>query len=391
MRARRLVILWDYYQHYHLARLAALETLAHHGGWQVIPMAAGQRGATVDKHEMARPDPKAAPLDLGGIEGDIHSAEVARNLLQELNRANPDAVMFPGYGFSVSRAALRWCRKHRRGAVMMFESTENDAVRSWPKELLKRLIVRQADSVFCGGRTHAAYAAKLGIPIDRVFLKYSVVDNDYWRMHADAARIARPSASPPRFLAAGRFIPKKNFTALVEAFGQFKKTDTNGWRLVLVGDGPEGNHIRAAINQLNLTDSVDLPGYLTAAEIAHLMGVADIFVMPSLHGEQWGLVVNEAMATGLPVIVSQCCGCAPDLVDESATGLLFDPGNPGDLLRAMRRLAEDCALRSKFGSAGQLLIQAFSVDEFARQAMAAVAKAIDVAQGRSRLGFPFPF
>ena len=391
MRARRLVILWDYYQHYHLARLAALRALGLRDGWQVIPLAAGQRGASADCHEIACADPQTVPFYLGGKEDDLHSAVVARHLQKELDRASPDVVMFPGYGFLVSRTALRWCRKHRRGAVMMFESTERDAARSWPRELLKRLIVRQADSVFCGGSDHASYAIKLGAHPDRVFLKYSVVDNDFWRVQADAARSARSMDRPPCFLAVGRFIPKKNFSGLIEAFGQFRKTDSGGWRLFLVGDGPERERIRAAIDHWNVQDFVHMAGYLTAPEIAHSMGHADIFVLPSLLGEQWGLVVNEAMAAGLPVIVSRHCGCAADLVEDGVTGLLVDPEEPGHLLKAMRRLAGDGALRLGLGRAGQLRIDAYSVDEFARQAMAAVAKALEVARARPRLEFPFLF
>jgi glycosyltransferase involved in cell wall biosynthesis len=384
-----LVILWDYYQHYHLARLAALRALGLRDRWQVIPLAAGQRGASADCHEIACADPQTAPFYLGGKEGDLYSAVVARHLQKELDRASPDVVMFPGYGFLVSRTALRWCRKHRRGAVMMFESTERDAARSWPRELLKRLIVRQADSVFCGGSDHASYAIKLGAHPDRVFLKYSVVDNDFWRVQADAAMVARPAGSPPCFLAVARFIPKKNFAGLVGAFGQFKTTDQDGWRLVLVGDGPERERIRAAIDHWNVQDSVHLAGYLTAPEIAHSMGQADIFVLPSLLGEQWGLVVNEAMAAGLPVIVSRHCGCAADLVEDGVTGLLVDPQRPDALLEAMRQLAGDKALRAAIAQAGQHHIESYSLNDFAKEALAAADKACLVAGARFRLGIPW--
>jgi 1,2-diacylglycerol 3-alpha-glucosyltransferase len=387
---RQLVILWDYYQHYHLARLAALRSRAALEGWKVIPLAAGQRGASADCHEITFADSKG-PLYLGGEEDDLHSAVVARRLRLELDRSCPDAVMLPGYGFRVSRAALRWCRRNRRGAVMMFESKESDAARSWPREFLKRLVVRQADSVFCGGRAHADYAARLGTQPDRIFLKYSAVDNGYWRERAGAARSVRPAGSPPGFLAVGRFVPKKNFAGLVEAFGQFKTTDPDGWRLVLVGDGPERPAIDAMIDRWHIRSSVDLPGYGTAEDTAVWLGRSDVFVSPSTRGEQWGLVVNEAMAAGLPAIVSRHCGCAVDLVEDGVSGLLVDPAEPGHLLKAMRRLAGDGELRLRLGSAGQRRIDAYSVEEFARQAMAAVARAIEVARARPRLEFPILF
>jgi glycosyltransferase involved in cell wall biosynthesis len=384
-----LVILWDYYQHYHLARLGALTALGQREGWIVQPLAAGRHGASADCHEIAAADPQSAPMYLGGEDDDLNSPSVARRLWQELDRGRPDAVMFPGYGFRVSRAALRWCRRNRRGAVMMFESQEKDSPRSWVRELAKSLVVGRADCAFCGGRAHAAYAARLGMPAGRIFLKYSVVDNDFWREGAEAARAGVAAGAPHRFLAAGRFVPKKNFAGLVETFGRFKQQDPDGWRLVLVGDGPEGDRIRAVMNRWNLRDLVDLPGYLGAAEIAHWMGRSDVFVMPSLQGEQWGLAVNEAMAAGLPAIVSEACGCVDDLVEDGVTGLRIEPSSLEQLVAAMRRLAGSAGLRATLARGGRTRIAAYSVGEFAGQALAACARSTEIARSRPCLRLPF--
>lgn len=391
--SRQLVLLWDYYQQYHLARLNTLGALGHREGWTVLPLAAGRHGARADCHEIAAADAQRVPLYLGGEDDDLHSARVARRLLQELDRVSPDAVMFPGYGFRVSRAALRWCRRNRRGAVMMFESQEKDSPRSWLRELAKRLVVRQADCAFCGGRAHAAYAAMLGVPADRIFLKYSAVDNDFWRTRAEAGRAVATTGGPHRFLAVGRFVPKKNFSGLLEAFGRFKQQDQDpdGWRLVLIGDGPEGGRIRSAIDRWNIREFVDLPGYLDAGEIAHRMGQADVFVLPSLQGEQWGLVVNEAMAAGLPAIVSESCGCVEDLIEDGVTGLRFDPSSLEQLLRAMQKLAGNEALRAALARGGRTRIAAYSVGEFAGQALAACARSVEIARSRPRLRLPVLF
>ena len=391
--SRQLVLLWDYYQQYHLARLNTLGALGHREGWTVLPLAAGRHGARADCHEIAAADAQRVPLYLGGEDDDLHSARVARRLLQELDRVSPDAVMFPGYGFRVSRAALRWCRRNRRGAVMMFESQEKDSPRSWLRELAKRLVVRQADCAFCGGRAHAAYAAMLGVPADRIFLKYSAVDNDFWRTRAEAGRAVATTGGPHRFLAVGRFVPKKNFSGLPRGLRPFQTAGSgSGWLASRAHRRRPGRRADPlAIDRWNIREFVDLPGYLDAGEIAHRMGQADVFVLPSLQGEQWGLVVNEAMAAGLPAIVSESCGCVEDLIEDGVTGLRFDPSSLEQLLRAMQKLAGNEALRAALARGGRTRIAAYSVGEFAGQALAACARSVEIARSRPRLRLPVLF
>jgi glycosyltransferase involved in cell wall biosynthesis len=81
------------------------------------------------------------------------------------------------------------------------------------------------------------------------------------------------------------------------------------------------------------------PGFRKGKELGTYYGLASCFILPSLQ-EQWGLVVNEAMAAGLPVLVSQTSGCAPDLVQEGVNGFTFDPTNPMQLAELMEKIAQ---------------------------------------------------
>lgn len=381
--SKRLVILWDYYQHYHLARLAALHAAGAAQGWDVVGLAAGGGGTRRDSHlaETGRAD-VPSPVVLGGPDEDLRSPSVARQLADTLERLQPTAAILPGYGTHVARAGFRWCRRHRRGAVMIFETQEKDLPRFWLKEWLKRRLVRQADAVFCGGRSHAHYAGQLGMPPARIFSGYDAVDNDRWRETAARAR-QHPAPGPtPYFFAVGRFIPKKNFDGLVAAFARFKAADPAGWRLVIAGDGPERSRIEAEITRHRLGDSVQLPGYTTADETARWLAHAGVFVMPSAREEQWGLVVNEAMAAGTPAIVSTACGCVEDLVQEGVTGLRFDPASEDSLLSAMRQLAVDPGRRNQLAAAAQRHLEIFSLENFGRQALAAAECALAFARTR---------
>lgn len=380
---RHLVILWDYYQHYHYARLAALEREAAAQGWRVTGLAAGLGGAARDSHLSSQAPPGSAPVLLGGAESDLYTRATVDALTRTLDELQPTAVILPGYGSPVARAAVRWCRRHRRGAVMIIESQERDQARRWWKEWIKRRVVRAADTVFCGGITHADYAAKLGMARDRIFPGYSAVDNRSWAAAAAGARAQPSPARGPYFVAVGRFIAKKNFAGLIEAFASFKRTPGHQtWQLALVGAGPERPALESALRTHGLEGDVLLPGYADLEETARWLAHAAAFVLPSAQAEQWGLVVNEAMACGLPVVVSQVCGCVEDLVEDGRTGYRFDPGNNDRLAEILVELADDGALRDRLGAAARVRVEAFSLDHFARQAFHAALRAVDHAATR---------
>jgi glycosyltransferase involved in cell wall biosynthesis len=107
--------------------------------------------------------------------------------------------------------------------------------------------------------------------------------------------------------------------------------------LVLVGDGPQRDELRSMALVKGLTE-VHWPGFKYFHELPLYYALAGCFILPSVR-EPWGLVVNEAMASGLPVLVSNSCGCAPDLVREGENGYTFDPANIGQLVDFMRQIS----------------------------------------------------
>ena len=382
-KMKRAVILWDYYQHYHIARLRALRAAGLAQGWEIFGLAAGASGAARDSHVAISTAAADSPVVLDGVAGGVNSPSTAARFAEWLEVHRPDAVILPGYANRVARTGLRWCRRNRKGAVLMFETQERDLRRSWYKELVKRFLVAQADAVFGGGKSHLAYARKLGMPAERCFDGYDVVDNEFWRVTAGASRAGAANEHEPYFFAVGRFIEKKNFPGLIRAFAAFRRLPGHeAWRLVIAGEGPERPRIEAEIAAAGLGNAVVLPGYLDAESSARWYGRAAAFIMPSSHEEQWGLVVNEAMAAGTPVIVSDICGCVPDLIEDDETGLLFSPVRLETLVAAMGRLADDSELCARVSTAASLRISRYSLELFAQQALGACSVAI--AEGAER-------
>ena len=386
----KLAIFWADILHYHVARLRALYALAD------------ELGHTVNAYALSS---RSLELPLAGYQGllggritvlsdDVvsagpYSALSKRQLLEQLVKSQPDAVAIIGYTGRVSHAALGWCRHHRRGAVLMLEGQAKDSLRVWWKEWIKSQMVGCFDSVFAGGVAHVEYARRLGMPAERIFSGYDVVDNKYW---AEWARRVRSEPTFWRkhyglpehfFLTAGRFIPKKNLLRLIRAYARYaESTAAAAWPLVIVGDGELATSLKQQVAQLGLTNQVLFPGYLAADGMGPVYGLASAFILASAYFEQWGLVVNEAMAAGLPVLVSNVCGCAPDLVVEGVTGFQFDPHDELKLGLLLTRVSSaELDLRA-MGQRSQEHIQSYSPEVFAENLLRAASAAIAHAKER---------
>src|SRR5438552_15888963 len=189
------------------------------------------------------------------------------------------------------------------------------------------------------------------MPRERIYIGYDVVDNAYFEQRALEIRNANPPqadetrkkhALPENyFLASARFIEKKNLPILIRAYAEYRRrSEVSGedapWDLVLLGDGPMRDTLNTQLSTLNLHAHVHLPGFKPYDELPVYYGLAKAFVHGSTT-EQWGLVVNEAVASELPVIVSNRCGCVPELVQDN--GFTFDPANERELAERLFEIA----------------------------------------------------
>jgi 1,2-diacylglycerol 3-alpha-glucosyltransferase len=141
------------------------------------------------------------------------------------------------------------------------------------------------------------------------------------------------------------------------------------------GAGPLEEKLRAQVRTAGLDDRIHFPGFLQYHELPRLYARAGALVLASL-SDQWGLVVNEAMAAGLPVLVSERCGCAPDLVENGGNGYTFDPQDVAGLAILLGRMAASSAeSRRAMGRRSSELVARVSLEAFAKGVRAAVAHA----------------
>jgi glycosyltransferase involved in cell wall biosynthesis len=267
----------------------------------------------------------AADIDAGKLPA------VRQTVAEVLERLDPTVVVVPGWSHPAALAMLEWSSSRCRPAVLMSDSTAHDGRRWWWREAVKRRVVAAASAALAAGAPQRAYLHALGLRSDAVFTGYDAVDNAYFAEQAARARkLAQGTRArlglPERFfLVSGRFIDEKNLLRLLYAYAAYRRrTGADAWHLVLVGDGELRSEIEGRIARLDLTGGVVLAGFRPYEELPAYYGLASALVLASV-SETWGLVVNEALASGLPVIVSERCGCAPDLVRNGINGFTFDP------------------------------------------------------------------
>lgn len=298
-----------------------------------------------------------------------------------LDDADPDVVCVMGWSYTEALATLGWALDHGRHAILLSESTASDAVRQGWREAVKRWVVGLCDAALVGGEPQRGYVEALGMPADRVFIGYDAIDNDFFARGAaaalnDAQALRARHALPERyFLASCRFIEKKNLARLLDAFAAYRAaTDGAPWDLVLIGDGDLRPVLEQQAKTLGIADAVHFKGFRQYDDLPVFYGLAGGFVHVSTV-EQWGLVVNEAMATGLPVVVSGNCGCASDLVEEGVNGWIVDPLDTAAIAARLVDMAAPHTDRRAMGERGRLIVAAFGPDRFGDGLAQAIAAA----------------
>lgn len=372
MPARRsIAVVFARWGPYHLARLSSAAAVFEANGGELLAVEVAQSDKTYAWSLAESPGTfRRETLFQDRAYEDVPGREIGRALASLFDRERPSVVALPGWGFAEGRWGLWWCRTRRVPSVLMSESTAHDAARSWWKEAVKSLLVRQFDAALVGGSLHADYVARLGIPRARIFTGYDAVDNSYFaagaaRARADETTLRDRFRLPADyFLASSRFVEKKNLPGLLAAYDRYRrKRGGAAWHLVLLGDGPLRSVLEEEVRKRRLQDAVHMPGFIQYPDLPVYYGLARAFVHPSTV-EQWGLVVNEAMAAGLAVLVSDRCGCAPDLVVEGQTGFVFHPGDADQLASLLETLSGGSVDLRAMGRAAAERVGRFSPEVF---------------------------
>jgi 1,2-diacylglycerol 3-alpha-glucosyltransferase len=441
-----IAILWAQYGPYHFPRASALRQLA--APVQVHAMELASR--TIDYAWRRTPGfTGLMTLCPDSVVEELSFRAAFLRTRQELKRLGVRVCFLPSYAPKTSLAALLAAKSLGVKALMMNESHGGTARASGVAAFVKRRLIALFDAALVGGTPHKRYFASMGLPAERIFTGYDAVDNEYFARKAQEIRCQWSVVSgqydlPEHyFLSLGRFVAKKNLDTLIRAYALFLEShlpshisDLQIPHLVMVGSGEEEPALRALCTELQLpiydhakgdhgprttdhrpqtTDHAARSAFRNPQSAIRNPGVhfygfrqidqnpvfyafADAFILPSLY-EEWGLVVNEAMASGLPVAVSETAGCAEDLLETGCpagaspedrmrieqsglalkvrrNGFLFNPRSAEELSRALLVFESSANLRALMGAESRRIVERFSCENFARNAMRAVEAAL---------------
>jgi glycosyltransferase involved in cell wall biosynthesis len=232
---------------------------------------------------------------------------------------------------------LALCMVLGRRRAVFCDSTGLDTRKSFLKEFAKRMFFSRCDGFLCYGERSREYVSSYGVPASKIYYRCQAAalphGYDPALVQGNYAAQAQPAGEAPHFLFLGRLSVEKGLHDLLEAFS-LVHARFNGARLCLVGAGPQEAALREQISRLGLQDAVELPGPRTLEQVVPLFYRSVALVLPS-YREPWGLVVNESLSYGCPVVVSDRCGCVPELVIEGVTGYAIPAGNVAKLSGAM--------------------------------------------------------
>ena len=295
---------------------------------------------------------------------------INRGMQAALNRFVPQSIICGGYNHIALWEALAWARMHKARFSTWIESTKRDSRSNGPmREFLKRRFLEQCDSFVVPGQSSFEYVRFLGFPAQQIFTAPNAVDIQRFGRLAGQARSRAPEIRaqlglPEKyFLFVGRLIEHKGIFQLLEAYSLLDSGTRSQFGLVYVGDGDTGHSLLQKAEGLQ-PGAVQVRGFLQRDQLAEFYALAYAFVFPTL-SDPWGLVVNEAMACGLPVIATDVAGCTVDLVREGENGIVVPAADARKLAAAMATLASDPAQASRMAERGATLIEGFTPEKCA--------------------------
>ncbi len=295
-----------------------------------------------------------------------------------------DAVVnFTGYAYASSwivfAAAKRWGTALLFGTdVPTLQSRTSQPWKAWLKRFVLPLIFRLADTVIVSSTGARRLVQSLGIPEQRIVLTPLVVDNDWWlqqTQQVDRAAVRAQWGIPEKasvVLFCAKLQPWKRPQDVLRAFAQ---ADVPKAYLIFAGEGPLRQSLEEEAKALGIAERVRFLGFINQSRLPAVYCAADLLVLSSDY-EPFGVVLNEAMLCGIPVVVSDRVGARYDLVREGETGFVYPCGDVDALARILQEILPDRERLRRMGEAARRRMETWSPRENVEAFVQAVERAV---------------
>jgi glycosyltransferase involved in cell wall biosynthesis len=304
-------------------------------------------------------------------------------IIGRLARGKFDAVVIAGYNHFTTQAAILYCTATRKPWCLMSEShirKERGVLKKALKKVFLKGLLSQMGAAMVTGTLAARYMESLGVPADAVFVVANTPDVERLKKASEELSGSRERiradlgvSGKSVVLFVGRLLPEKGLSVLFDAYGKVQ-AGMQDTALLVAGDGPMRGECKRRVRDDRLED-VSFLGFVSQEELPEVYVAADVFALPSLV-EPWGVVVNEAMACGLPVLLSDRVGASADLVEEGVNGFVVGTGDARALSEAILEVLSDENRRAEMGMRSREIISDWDYATSARNFAAAVECAL---------------
>lgn len=287
--------------------------------------------------------------------------------IAQIDAFNPDIILVYGWSWQSHLKIIRHYAKRKtvwfRGDSTLLDPSNR--LKQILRGLFLRWVYRQVDTAFYVGQQNKQYFQAFGLKEKQLRFAPHSIDNSRFATDKsqEASQLRETLGIPPEgivVLFAGKLEPKKDPFTLLDAFEQL--TNDNVY-LLFAGNGVLEEALKNRANESPKTKAIFFLDFQNQSTMPALYQACQIFCLPSAGpGETWGLAVNEAMAAGLAVLVSNKAGCAEDLVQEGINGSVFQSQNSQDLYEKLTWLTQDTAALKVLGKVSQQLIEKWSFE-----------------------------
>lgn len=285
------------------------------------------------------------------------------SLIKEIEDWGADAVLVFGWNFKSHKKAMAYF--HGKIPVLFRgDSTTLDKggfLKDNLRFLYLRSVYKNVDVALYAGIENKKYFLKAGIPENKLVYAPHAVDNKRFAHPAENKIEGWPEFDENTvvFLFAGKLEAVKKPHFLIESFLQ---TDLPNAHLIVAGNGPLEKDLKLKFSDKSNISFLD---FQNQSLMPLVYQKCDVYILPSV-SETWGLAVNEAMAAGKPVLVSDKCGCAKDLVEDGVTGYVFKSGDTVNLSEKLRMMADDKTVLKNMGKSAFERIQHYSFEKIVK-------------------------
>lgn len=256
---------------------------------------------------------------------ELSKNEIKDKLFAKLDEINPDVIIGGSIVFFSGALGIAWCRKHNKHFIMFDDGKPSDIKRNAFVQFIKDIITAQSDALWLPSPDYdVEYREVFKNPW--YFHGYNTIDNQLFKIDG------KKTVDHNVIICVARLVEIKNFDNLLKAWKQIE-ANNDVYRLQIIGSGPEEEKLRKLTADLGL-QRIEFAGVIPNQDIPGYLFKADAFVLASF-AESWGLVVNEAMAAGLPVILSKKINAHTALLQEGGNGYLFDPNNIDEIAQKL--------------------------------------------------------